>query len=222
MDLIEAIKSRKSVRGFKPAPVPKEIISEILTVSVRAPSGDNCQPWEFMVLGGSALEDLNTALREQFNAGAAPHPDFIRKPFTGVYRNRARELNTELFRLLDISREDSQKKKLWTLKMLGAYDAPNLILIYTDAEALGLSRVMFGIGALSQNIALAALHFGLGTCLLGAVTNYPEVVREMIGIPQSKIIAIGIGIGYPDWDFPANRLQSAREPIENITTWIGV
>jgi nitroreductase len=222
MDLIEAIKSRKSVRGFKPAPVPKEILSEILAVSMRAPSGDNCQPWEFIVLGGKALEDFKITLQEQFTAGTAPHPDFIRKPFTGVYRERARGLNTELFRLLEIGPEDSQKKKLWTLKMLGAYDAPNLILIYTDAEALGLSRVMFGIGALSQNIALTSLNFGLGTCLLGAVTNYPEVAKEMMGIPQSKIIAIGIAIGYPDWDFPANRLQSARDPVDKITKWIGL
>ncbi|MCK4331671.1 MAG: nitroreductase family protein, partial [Dehalococcoidia bacterium] len=52
MDLVEAIKSRKSVRGYKPTPVPKEILTEILDIAIRSPSGLNSQPWEFTVLGG--------------------------------------------------------------------------------------------------------------------------------------------------------------------------
>ena len=30
-----------------------------------------------------------------------------------------------------------------------------------------------------------------------------------------------IAIGYPDWDFPANKVESKREPVENFTTWCG-
>jgi len=50
---------------------------------------------------------------------------------------------------------------------------------------------------------------------------YPEVVRKYAGIPESKRIVICITIGYPDWDFPANKVESKREPIESIITWCG-
>ena len=54
-----------------------------------------------------------------------------------------------------------------------------------------------------------------------AARFHPEVVRKFTGIPESKRIVIAVAIGYPDWDLPANRVESEREPIENITTWCG-
>jgi hypothetical protein len=47
-------------------------------------------------------------------------------------------------------------------------------------------------------------------------------VRQIAGVPESKKLVIEIAIGYPDWDFPANKLQSTREPLDNIVTWRGV
>jgi len=50
---------------------------------------------------------------------------------------------------------------------------------------------------------------------------YPEVLREIVHIPDNKKIIIAIAIGYPDWDFPANALMSSRETLENNTHWLG-
>lgn len=50
VELIEAIKSRKSIRGYKQIPVSEEILTEILEIATRAPSGQNTQPQEFTVL----------------------------------------------------------------------------------------------------------------------------------------------------------------------------
>jgi len=50
---------------------------------------------------------------------------------------------------------------------------------------------------------------------------YPDVIRECADIPESKRIVISIAIGTPDWDFPANRVESTREPIDSTTTWCG-
>jgi len=47
------------------------------------------------------------------------------------------------------------------------------------------------------------------------------VLHEVAGIPESKRIVISIAIGYPNWDFPANKVVSNRESVEDITTWIG-
>ena len=221
MEIIEAIKSRKSIRGYKPTPVPKEILTEILEVATRAPSNINRQPWEFTILGGKVLDDLKQALQEQFLAGVEPDRDFPVKPLTGVYRKRQVEVGIALYQLMGIAREDKEKRNQWWLKQLRAFDAPNAIIVSVDEEINDL-WALFDLGAVSQTIALAAVNFGLGTCIQGALVDYPKVVRQITGIPESKKLAIGIAIGYPDWDFPANELQSTRESLANIVTWQGI
>ena len=52
MDLTDVIKSRKSVRAFKPDDVSRKQIEEILDLVVRAPSAINLQPWEVVVVMG--------------------------------------------------------------------------------------------------------------------------------------------------------------------------
>ena len=221
MELLEAIKSRKSIRGYKATPVPKETLARILEIAIRAPSYDNAQPWGFAILGGKALNDLKEALQEQFLARVEPHPDFPGEILAGVYRSRQVELAKSLFQLMGIAREDKEKRMQWILRMIRFFDAPNAIIISIDKEVSG-PYFMLSLGALTQTIALAAVNFGLGTCIEGLMLGFPEVIRRITGIPESKRIAIGISIGYPDWDFPANKLQSAREPLANIATWHGL
>jgi nitroreductase len=89
-------------------------------------------------------------------------------------------------------------------------------------EEISSYSYIFSLGAISQTIALVAVDFGLGTCIEGNSILYPEVIRQITGISESQKIVAGIAIGYPDWDFPANRLRSTREPLSNIATWHGL
>jgi hypothetical protein len=66
------------------------------------------------------------------------------------------------------------------------------------------------------------LHYDLGTCIANQGISYPEVLHEFAKILESKRIVISIAIGYPNWDFPANKVVSKREPVENIIRWIGL
>ncbi len=50
---------------------------------------------------------------------------------------------------------------------------------------------------------------------------FPDVVRKFTGIPNSKLVVIAISIGYPDWDFLANKVETEREPVESVVTWCG-
>lgn len=222
MDLIEAVKSRKSIRGYKQTPVARDVIAQIIEVARWAPSGSNTQPWEFFVLGGEVLAKLKEALQQQFLARAEPNPDFpVAASLSEVYRERRVALVSALYPLLGFSREDREKRLEWYLKMMCAFDAPNVIFVATEADGVD-SWVLFNIGAVTQTIALVALEFGLGTCIEGALVQYPDVVREVADIPRSKKLAIGIAIGYPDWDLPANKFRSSREPLEKIVFWRGL
>lgn len=222
MELVEAVKTRRSIRGYKPTPVSRDIIVQILDVARWAPSGSNTQPWEFFVLGGEVLEKVKDALQQKFLAGAEPNPDFpITSSQPAIYMERRVTLVSALYPFLGFAREDREKRREWYLKMMRAFDAPNVMLVATEADS-GDSWAMFNIGAVTQTISLVALEFGLGTCIEGALVQYPDVVREIAGIPHSKRLAVGIAIGYPDWDLPANQFRSSREPLDRIVTWCGL
>jgi nitroreductase len=222
MDIIEAIQSRKSIRGFKPDPVEKSIIREILEIAVRAPSAMNTQPWEFFVITGDVLNEMRNALVDKLKSGSPMKPDHlvVGWPQESIYRNRQVELAKEIFRLMEIPREDKAKRAWWLERGFRFFDAPVAVIVVTD-KVLSESGPLFDIGAVTQTLCLAALKYGIGTCIEDQGVLYPEVARQLAGIPESKRIMIAVAMGYPDCDFPANRLASPREPVENVTTWVG-
>ena len=60
---------------------------------------------------------------------------------------------------------------------------------------------------------LAFTERGLGTCVEVSVAGYPKVVRVQQAVPGELLILCGLAVGYPDADFPANRLHVSRKPI---------
>jgi nitroreductase len=222
MDVIEAVKKRKSIRGYKPDPVSKQILEQLLELAVRAPSAMNTQPWEFTVLTGDVLENVRRSNVDLLRSGVPPNPEHVVTawPKESIYRERQVDLAKQLFRLMDIPREDKEKRAKWLERGFRYFDAPAAIILSTD-RCLSESGPLLDIGAAIQTICLAALHYGLGTCVEDQGTMYPEVLRRYGHIPESKRIIAAIAIGYPDWDFPANKVESTREPVKNVSTWLG-
>ena len=220
LDVIDAIRLRKSIRKFKPEPVPKEVLQDIIATAIRTPSGVNSQPWEITVVSGLALENLKQTNIEMLLHGVPAMPEVPEVGFTGIYLRRQRELGMELFRLMGIPRRDRVKRAEWAMRGFRYFDAPAAIILSMD-RSIGEELALFDIGAISQTICLAALNYGLGTCIERQGVNFPEAVRKHTGIPESKRQVISIAIGYPDWDFPANKVESKREPLENVVTWCG-
>ena len=220
MDIIEAIKSRRSIRGYKPDPVPRNIIEEILEIASRSPSSMNTQPWEFTVIAGDVLEKIKQANVEKFNAGESGNMGWEIERFKDECRERQVAVAIQLYKLMGIAREEREKRTDWERWGFRYFDAPAAIIISVDKEHL--PRTQFDIGLISQTIALVALKYGLGTCIQDQGITYPDVFREFAGIPESKQMIICLTIGYPDEDFPANKVESEREPIDNITTWCGI
>lgn len=121
---------------------------------------------------------------------------------------------------MDIKREDADRRTQWMERGLRFFNAPAAIIICVD-RILAEGTPVFDIGTVAQNICLTALNYGLGTCIQDQGVMYPEVLRKFCHIPDTKQIIIAIAIGYPNWDFPANQLETPREPIDKITTWYG-
>jgi len=225
MDIAEAIRSRKSIRGYKPDPVPKEILKEILEIAIRAPSAMNTQPWEITVVAGEVLDNIRKGNVEMLNSGAKPHPEMAYKPFEGKYRERQVDLAIQLFKLMGIAREDKEKRAEWTRRGFRFFDAPVGIILSIDRSLIDSSKgelmAIMDIGSIAQTICLTALKYGLGTCINDQGIMFPEIIRKFTHIPESKLMGICIAIGYPDWDFPANKVETGREQLENVVTWYG-
>jgi nitroreductase len=225
MEIVEAINQRKSIRAFKADPVPQEILKEIIELALRAPSWGNTQPWEFAIVTGKKLEEIRQAFVEK--AEEEPNPDIPRtREFPQPYDTRRRTLGRKVLELKGISREDREKRGMWLLQGLRLFEAPCVIYIYIDrsfyqqGDKLNIWP-LFDCGLVAENIMLLATRYGLGTIAQIQAVLYPDVLRKVLGIPDSKLIVLGISVGYPDWDDPVNQLRSEREPLDNVSTWCG-
>jgi nitroreductase len=227
MDIAEAIKQRKSIRAFKSDPVPKEILKQMMELALRAPSWGNTQPWEFAIVTGEKLEEIRQAFVEKGATETAANPDVPRpREFPQPYDTRYRTVGRRVLELKGINREDKEKRKWWLLQGLSLFGAPCVIYMYVDrsfyqqGDRLNIWP-LFDFGLVAENIMLLATKYGLGTIAQIQAVAYPDVLRKVLGIPDSKLIALGIAVGYPDWNDPVNQLHSEREPLDNVGIWYG-
>jgi nitroreductase len=220
LNVIDAIKMRRSIRNFKNTPVSKEILQKILETAIRTPSGMNTQPWEFVIASGDVLEKIREETVKLADQRAPITNDVARKPFEGIYKQRQVDLAVGIFKLAGITREDKEARHKWWLRGFYFFNAPCEIVICADKD-LHETLDVLGIGAVCQSIALAAMEYGLGTCIADQGILYDKVWYQYAGIPETKRLVAGISIGYIDPDFPVNRFISTRVPVESITTWLG-
>ena len=219
MDIVEAIHSRRSVRAFRPDPVPMEVMLAIIEAALRAPSWENTQPWEFAVLGGDVMKDVKEALAAMGQAGEKPRPDFPLPKFTGACLDRLKANGKSLVQELGLPKGERDAMRRWRMSMRMFFDAPNGVVMYMDASLSQWSLVDMGIAA--ENLMLAAWHHDVATCAVAAAVAYPDVLRSLLSLPASKRLVLGIAMGYPDTSKPAATFRSSREPMEALVTWHG-
>lgn len=225
MDIVEAIKQRRSIRAFKPDPVPQGMLKQIIEQALRAPSWSNTQPWEFAIVTGRKLEEIRQGFVEK--AEQEFTPDIARpQDFPEQYQTRRSTQSAAFLEIKGIRREDREGRGWWRMQGLRHFGAPTAIYILIERSFYFQSRgvnvwPVFDCGSVAENIMLLATSYGLGTIPQAQTVTYPDVLRKVLAIPDSKLIALGIAIGYPDWDDPINHFRSEREPIDRVAKWYG-
>jgi len=76
------------------------------------------------------------------------------------------------------------------------------------------------VGMYLQTLLLALTARGLGTCVEVSLAGYPDVVRTQLNIPPELAIICGLAVGYPDPDFPTNKLNIGREAVEKSVMFL--
>jgi nitroreductase len=189
------IESRKSIRKYKPQMPPKEVIERILNAGTHAPSGKNRQNWRFFVVTGKKRDE---------------YLKYSQKSWLSIKDILAQRLKPSLYQFTE--------RFFFTLG-----DAPVLIFCYSyntpeEKYLTSIGSVYMAV----ENINLAALAEGLGSCTMGAPLEIKKEVDEFLGVTQlpeyqsgELELLCGVVLGYPDHEPP-----KAPRQTEGRITWL--
>jgi len=219
MDVLEAMRSRKSTRAYLDKQVARATIESILDAARWAPSGVNCQPWQVAVVTGATKERIGTDLLAARKAKQPENPDYTYYPkdWREPYKSRRKASGLALYAALHISKDDALARlKAWN----GNYHffgAPAGLLFFVD-RALS-QGAWVDMGMFIENVMLAARDHGLNTCPQASLAEYPDIVRGILNIPATRALVCGMALGYADASAPVNGYRTEREPVNAFTSW---
>jgi nitroreductase len=223
MKVSEAVATRKTIRAFKPDPVSRETIEQILTLASRAPSGGNLQPWKVYVVTGEARAELirRVAERRKTKAlGEAPEYSIYPPALSEPYKTRRFKIGEAMYGALGIPREDKMARLGFFSKNWEFFGAPVGLIITIDRQMQ--QGQWADVGMFLQTIMLLAREHGLHTCPQEAWAVWHRIIREFLSVPENEMVFCGMGIGYADEAHPVNALVSDRVPLEEfVSFWDG-
>ena len=215
--LMNLMSSRYSCRGFKPTPVPRDTIGQILSAAQRTASWCNAQPWTLFLTSGARLDRLRASLYTQAPSATA-QPD-LQWPaaYRGVYQERRRECGWGLYESMGIAKGDRQASALQAAENFRMFGAPHVAIVTSDA-ALGTYGAI-DCGAYVGNFMLAASSLGVASIAQASLAARPRLLREHLEIPDDRLIVCGISFGFADEAHPANRFRTTRVDPEECVVW---
>lgn len=194
-DFYKLLESRRSIRKYKSQMPDRAVIEKILAAGMQAPSGKNRQNWRFFVVSGKKREE---------------YLKYSQKSWLGIKDILKQRLKPSLY--------DFTERFFFTLG-----DAPVIIFCYSHNSSD--ERYHTSIGSVymaAENINLAAVVEGLGTCTMGAPLEIKEDVDKFLGVvdlPEYKAgeleLLCAIVLGYPDHEPP----KAARQ-LDGRVTWL--
>ena len=205
----DIVRSRRSARMFLPdKPVPRELLDEALELAIRAPSNSNTQPWHVYLVTGERRARLVDALLAAVDA-APPEVGSAGLPPRFAYLRR--ESGALVYGAMGIERGDAAGRWAAQRRNWEFFRAPvaGVVCMHRDFGSVDA----MGVGMFLQTLMLALTERGVGSCVQVSISLYPEVLRAQLGIPEELTILCGISIGYADPAFPANHLDTPRNPI---------
>ena len=169
MDFKVLVKKRRGIQDYKDKEVPLEIVKEIIGDCCQAPSANNGQPWQFMIVNDrSVMKTISDDCKKTLLAGIMNEPNSPLKAHEPIFRDP----NFNVF-----------------------YNAPCLIYIAGPKDAPWL-QVDCTLAACY--LMFSAVEKGLGTRWIGAGRLIQDLeIRQLIGLPADSQIVASIILGYP-------------------------
>ena len=189
MELLHALKTRRSLAQLKPDAVPRETVEQLLEAATWAPNHKKIEPWKFFVFTGNAREKLAEAFIQNYKFD---HPDASEEELAGPGRKSANRVLASP--LVIVVTSEAGANEIQTLENYGA------------------------VCAATEHILLAAHAAGLGAFWRtgeAAYTAPRNAIKELIGVEGSTLIVAFLLIGFPE----VTEKVSRRAPFEEKTIW---
>ena len=208
--LLHLMRSRRSCRAFKPDHVKLSLLTDLARIGTTAPSGTNCQGWQFILLPERrdvlALGELTAQFYRRLNSRAA-NPMY-RLAARLFYGGRLENYYQRYYRTVKKGLADWYEKGTDRL----FHGAPAAIVVVADS-----SSSCPGEDALlaTQNMLLAAESMGIATCLIGFVVEaakHDKKIAELLRLGSSETIYSVIGCGYAVHSFKRYAGRKAVPP----------
>jgi nitroreductase len=214
MSVDEAIRRRRSVRGFLAQELPEAMLREVFELAQWAPSNCNVQPWTPHVVSGAALRLLRDALVDAGMRDEPINPDFSAdRKFVGVHRERQVDAAQQLYGAMGVERRDLAGRRMAYIRNHACFDAPHAVFIFMY-EAFE-EREAIDVGMYAQSLMLALTARGVASCAQGALSLYPDIVRGALGVPSDQKLLFGIAFGYEDTNVKANAARVGRASLDD-------
>jgi len=214
MDLIEAIKQRRSTRAFLEKPVGRKTLEDLLYLATQAPSAINLQPWELTVISGEEKKRLSRLLVKRMKERNISCGPGANRPLQAAFMERQRGLLNTIAPHLS---ENTVFQEFINEGSCNFYGAPTAVIISID-QVFSSARLT-DIGVLVGYLVLAAHGLGLSTCPIGLITAFDEDIKEELSLREDKQVVIGIAVGYGDPDASINNSRSERVPLQDVVKW---
>jgi nitroreductase len=196
MDIYEVINGRRSIRKYQNTKVEDEKLIKLAQAAITAPNGGNAQPWDFVFVTDSDLIDMLCKILQDVHGeyfGKARKDNLDGDRLEKTVSSYGRMANAPVFVLACINHRNQQ--------------------LNTPYEEWTVKWAHHSIAAALENLMLAAVSEGLGTCWLGTPSWKSDKIKELLGIPENVEIIAMSPIGYPD-ESPKAR---PRLPVEEVT-----
>jgi nitroreductase len=168
----DVVGSQRAHRSFADTDVPDGMVAEILAAATFAPSAENKQPWEFVV-----VRDAERRARIG---------DLTRRLWEESGREHSRGRISEAM-LADVERGATG----------GVSGAPVLVVVAADTERGLAVTVPSSVFPAIQNLLLAATALGLGSALTTITTVAAAELSALVGLPEHVVPVAVIPLGYP-------------------------
>jgi len=215
MSLTDAIKQRRSVRGFKPDLVPDDVINAILMDAQLSPSNCNVQPWGVLLASGESCNDLRSRMHDAFMHGKSMTPDFPSEgKFEGQLRTRQVECAQALYGAMGVARDDKVARMQATARNYEFFNAPHVLFI-TMKKQFG-PAIAVDVGMYAQTLMLLMTANGIASCAQASTAYYPNLIRNFFEVDSDTGVLFGISFGYEDDNIAANQARTNRADLSEI------
>jgi len=219
MTIEKILTNRRSIRAFTQQPVSSEELSSIFSLAQKSVSNCNVQPWQVLVASGDKRDQLEKALIKSIMSGAQPNADFDWTPkYRGKHRDRQFGAANALYGAMGIARDNKQARQASMLRNWNFFDAPH-VAFFCMEKYLGIMGAV-DIGIYVQTLNLIMAERGIDSCMQGALGQFPDVVRDILELPDELGILFGMSFGYQDKDAEVNQAKTGRVELNDSVIFI--